>query len=875
MGGPQRRVAIVGAAGFIGARLNARLLQDVRAWSVLAIDRRRPASASFASLVDERSASDLSDVELASLDAVVYLGGCSGADTSPQCRKKAGVYQSENVEDIVRLAGRMSSRQLLVFASTSALAEGSGARPVAEDEPLATHLFDNLPESMLRREKALRALSEGSVNAPRMIGLRLGTVVGVSPSQRLDALHCSLVCSAFLRGVLHVTHLESYMAVLSIDDLVRALLAVLSSSAPTLTQRRFEVFNVQSFAGSIAAFANEVASQTGAIIDAQDLSPELDIAGLSMDTSKFRSAFGFNFSGSNSAVTRDLVNHAHNVCAGREFLFPSSPPSVPCAACGHAHMVPVLDLGSQPQDINFRSTSEEALVCPRFPVALTRCPACRHMQISQSVESKQLLSPGTKLYENHTLQGQFGWLAAIDGDINLSESSYFGLSLFRAKAENMRSWLNKQLSQFAARGAVIVGYGASTDGVTLLHFLDAENPKYEFEFLVDESLDNRGTFVPGTSVQVQGIDSLRGLPQERLLVLVFFSQTFQDSMMTAKIKGMFDMIPGVRHILGAIPFPNAHVIDLSVNGEPLLLPPLLLRNPLRAREKLVALSLSRRRTVLIMHFFNEAMLLPYFIQHHAPVFDEAVLIDYNSTDSSLDIIRREAPSTWRVVQSRNVKVDLVVMDEEILEIEVKYIGYWRLTLATTEFVVHPLLREHLSRLDGTDNSILRFRSFVMAGSDEFPLTRFTSLIKQRSAFLVDPVQARQHSADGISIYSRFLHHLDAGLPYQPGRHAIDLPDSAWSWTEQGFIAKYTWTPWPESIARKMQIGAKIPQSEYDANRGNHHKYNADFGRLKSKREEVLRASVLHDFSAPKDSSPIERQATTDWYETCNGNVQFH
>ena len=73
----------------------------------------------------------------------------------------------------------------------------------------------------------------------------------------------------------------------------------------------------------------------------------------------------------------------------------------------------------------------------------------------------------------------------------------------------------------------------------------------------------------------------------------------------------------------------------------------------------------------------------------------------------------------------------------------------------------------------------------------------------------------------------------------------------------------------------MQIGAKIPQSEYDAHRGKQHKYNADYGRLKSKREEVLRASVLHDFSAPKDSSAIERQATTDWYETCYGNIQFH
>lgn len=41
-----------------------------------------------------------------------------------------------------------------------------------------------------------------------------------------------------------------------------------------------------------------------------------------------------------------------------------------------------------------------------------------------------------------------------------------------------------------------------------------------------------------------------------------------------------------------------------------------------------------RRVMLLSHIYNEAMLLPHFIRAHAPLFDHALIIDYNSTDNS-------------------------------------------------------------------------------------------------------------------------------------------------------------------------------------------------------------------------------------------------
>jgi nucleoside-diphosphate-sugar epimerase len=1044
-GQPRRQVAIIGAAGYIGSRLHARLRQD--GWPVLAIDRRRPTLQSFSD-VTERSAADLTEQEIEALDVVFYFGGCSGRHICPQ---EKAVYRRENVEDIVRLARRMQPHQLLVFASTAALAEGSGSRPFSETDALAPHLFDLYTESMMLREEALHSFSQSSSAAPRMVGLRLGTVIGISASQRLDLLHVALVCSAFSSGVLHMQHLEAHRALLSLNDLERVLRAV----ALTRHNQRFGVFNLQSFDGSVAYVANEVAMQTGALIHSQDFD-RLQI-GFALNTTKFELAYGFTFEGSNAGVTSELVRSAPKVCIGRDLLFPSSPPAAPCVVCGHAHMVTVLDLGAQPLANDFRSSPAEAHTCPRFPLALARCPICRHTQLSHFVNRTLLFTHYLYLSgTSRTLVEYFDWLAervvrdsglsagssgvvlelacndgsqldkfkaqgwrtfgvdpaanlaalasakghavhvgfwgidrfptrgvpfpaaeetnaivaqnvlahvlnpvdflracasamgrhtrlyiqtsqcrmletgefdtlyhehvsfftmrsfdfiarrvglrivdfeltpihgvsclltlvrdesdipssnafqtALSREASLGLDSDFSFVLYRAKAHNLRGWLNEQLSQFAARGAAIVGFGAAAKGVVLQHFLGAEGPKYEFEFVVDESPLKRDTFVPGTSVPVRNTDALLGVPRDRLLVIVFFAWNFLDEIV-AKISDAF-IGQGPRRILGVVPFPDARVIDLSVGANLRFGPPLLLRNPFRAQRELAVLAPQRRPVVLIMHFFNEAMLLPYFIQHHAPMFDEAVLIDYNSTDASRDIILREAPSTWRVVQSHNPATFAAKeVDREVSEIEASFPGCWKIALTTTEFLVHPALRKYLASLD-EGGRILRFRSFRIAGSDVQPLMRFASLVKQRSAYIIDPLQAAAQSYDAVTLYSRFLHSLDS-VPYEPGRHSLDLPSSAWSWANEGFVAKFLWTPWPESIPRKMQIAAQIPQSDFDANAGRHHQVNADLGRLKRSREEALSTSVFHDFSIPANASAIERQAAQDWYETCRGTV---
>jgi hypothetical protein len=229
-------------------------------------------------------------------------------------------------------------------------------------------------------------------------------------------------------------------------------------------------------------------------------------------------------------------------------------------------------------------------------------------------------------------------------------------------------------------------------------------------------------------------------------------------------------------------------------------------------------SAARRPVLLITHFFNEELLLPYWISHHAPMFDMAILIDYNSTDRSLEIIRGEAPHTWKVVSSENKDFDAIAVDLEVEKYENMYSSAWKIALNIPEFLVHPNLREALADVErSSDVQALRFRSILMTGNDSKPLQRFEPLLKQRSQYLCIVTW------HGETSFSRYIHRYQYAN-YTPGRHAIN--GMVWEWFPVGFIAKFGYTPWPEIISRKLQIRSRIPLHNIERKMGLHHIINS-------------------------------------------------
>lgn len=87
---------------------------------------------------------------------------------------------------------------------------------------------------------------------------------------------------------------------------------------------------------------------------------------------------------------------------------------------------------------------------------------------------------------------------------------------------------------------------------------------------------------------------------------------------------------------------------------------------------------------IISHFYNEEYLLPFWLNHHKKYFDHGIMIDYGSTDNSVEIIKEICPD-WEIHPTRNAYFYAPWVETEVLEYEAKIDG-WRVVLNTTEFL---------------------------------------------------------------------------------------------------------------------------------------------------------------------------------------------
>merc|ERR1711935_452023 len=270
-------------------------------------------------------------------------------------------------------------------------------------------------------------------------------------------------------------------------------------------------------------------------------------------------------------------------------------------------------------------------------------------------------------------------------------------------------------------------------------------------------------------------------------------------------------------------------------------------------------SLRAARIMLVTHFNNEEFLLPYWIKHHANMVDTAILIDYASSDDSVNIIKQLAPASWKVVQSTTGDVfGAIDCDEQVLRWENEHPNDWVIALTITEFLVHPNLKRMLREVQPKDASgvVLRFPALVIAGDDKEPLERNISLLRQRSAYMIP----EGHQAYGLwGHYSRILHLNTAKTyKYSPGRHGLCLvtskhkhctPSVAIPAASEGFIMKFMWTPWPEVVLRKLNVGKHVPKSDVVLSFGFQHTAATSEQKLMQSRNQALHNRLLFDLKS--------------------------
>ena len=257
------RVGIIGAAGYIGSALS-KYLRAHKVWDITGYDRHPMARSPHVTVM---SSDAIETDALQSMAIVIFLGGVT---TRKECEAatKLSIMQ-ENLAKVEDLITRMKSDQYLIFASTGAIAEGSGGRPFCESDTPNVQLLDCLSSSLLARERmAAQRASATDYRGPVLVALRFGSVVGTSPVQRMESTHVAMTRHATLRGEIPLFHPETWSAFLSIHDQVRAIETIMLMRQ-LLNESTLNVLNLVSFNSRVGQAASEVAQATGARIMAQ------------------------------------------------------------------------------------------------------------------------------------------------------------------------------------------------------------------------------------------------------------------------------------------------------------------------------------------------------------------------------------------------------------------------------------------------------------------------------------------------------------------------------------------------------------------------------------------------------------------------------
>lgn len=212
------------------------------------------------------------------------------------------------------------------------------------------------------------------------------------------------------------------------------------------------------------------------------------------------------------------------------------------------------------------------------------------------------------------------------------------------------------------------------------------------------------------------------------------------------------------------------------------------------------------RKTVISHFYNEEFLLPWWLKHHSKVFDHGIMIDYHSTDRSVELIKKYCPS-WEIRTTKNEFFDSDPIDKEVMGVEQQLEG-WRIALNVTEFLYGNT--DHLVHRDEMTQYLIGNYVFV---DMEDPAKGPTYLLHDY------PLHAQRHwgfdpntgkgpmPGGAMRRMNRSIHNFP--VQYKGGRHFGETTRSF----DDLMIFYYGWSYIKEQgIERKTQILPKIHET---------------------------------------------------------------
>jgi hypothetical protein len=323
-----------------------------------------------------------------------------------------------------------------------------------------------------------------------------------------------------------------------------------------------------------------------------------------------------------------------------------------------------------------------------------------------------------------------------------------------------QGWMHEQLQSLASQGFRIVAYGAAAKGMVLLHFLRQLQPRaYDFDFIVDDAPLKQGTYCPGTSIPVLPAANLSQTAPNQPLAIVILPWNFLEEI-TLRIQKLL-ILPRQAPVILLVPFPRQRLLQLHAT-----IPPTDILPQARAQyyERHV-------QTALVAHFTDDdAPFCRQFIQHHAPMFDFAVVIDRSTSSLVQTTFQAVAPSSWKLKNDAGTTLDALYPS-------IAFEGsLWSISLRGSQLLVHPNIHAFIHEFAGH--------------SLYFPVIRISdSSVDSHSSLCSDPLCHRIFALNRSAGKSLIpIVRTSATERLLPGREATKESTSADASASEGFIA---------------------------------------------------------------------------------------
>ena len=257
---------------------------------------------------------------------------------------------------------------------------------------------------------------------------------------------------------------------------------------------------------------------------------------------------------------------------------------------------------------------------------------------------------------------------------------------------------------------------------------------------------------------------------------------------------------------------------------------------------------------VISHIFNEEFLLPYWLDYHSKIFDYGIIIDYLSTDRSVEIIKKMCP-TWKVVTTKNITAegkpnfDAGRVDSEVVEYEREIDGF-KIVLNTTEFLFYNGdVCNMRSFLATTNKHIFHINAAYSTFSNTFCKLNEPEIYPESTKSFFDIFIDKIYS--GYRPPHRFIHNLP-NVNYTPGRHCLTNQHST-SLDNFMIIHIANFITNKKMFDRRLQIFQNIPHSDRAAGAGYQH-YLSNIDDLNRSLDTILaKSKICNNIKCPKSA----------------------